>query len=319
MSSDPLVATVEACLARHDRVVLAVSGGRDSMTLLHLVAAGHTPHDVVMVATFDHGTGPSATDAARLVKRTAADLGFDITVGRAWPPLTTATEAVWRHHRQTFLDSVARAHRAIVCTAHTLDDHAETICLRILRGSGARGLAGLHTRSRRCRPLLGILREDLSNWATAHGVQWVEDPSNESRQHARNRVRHDLLPALERAEPGFSAWLLDIGARAATLREQVECIVDQLDIQHNADGLEIARSSLTQYDREGTAMLWQAIAARAGVVLDRRGTRRLTEFTMMTAGASGARIQLSGGHDVLRLRDRFVLRRDGTNAARHDV
>ncbi|HEX7939732.1 MAG TPA: tRNA lysidine(34) synthetase TilS, partial [Gemmatimonadaceae bacterium] len=172
--------------ARGKRLVLAVSGGRDSMALLH--AAAHVAHgSVAMVATFDHGTGAAATRAAALVASEAAMLGFPVVVGSA--ARKASTEAEWREMRLQFLEEIARSTGAVIATAHTRDDQVETVFMRVLRGSGPRGLAGLFASGTSLRPLLVVSRDEVAAYAATAGVRWVEDPSNASSRHLRNRVR----------------------------------------------------------------------------------------------------------------------------------
>lgn len=298
------------------RVVLAVSGGLDSMVLLE-AAARAVPGAIATVATFDHGTGPAAARAAAAVARRARALGLPCEVGTA-PVGVAATEAAWRAARWAFLRDVARrAGAAAIVTAHTADDQVETVFLRALRGAGARGLAGLAAPSPDVvRPFLALGRAELRRWAARHGVAFVEDPSNASRRHLRNRARLDLLPALERARPGFRVELLAVGERAAAWRRAADALAERL----LADGvaalaspskgdaeLRVKAASLAKLDGASLAVLWPALAARAGVTLDWRGTRRLAEFTM--TGRSGGLIQLSGGVEVVRRGGEFVLRR----------
>ena len=288
-------------------LVLAVSGGRDSMVLLDVFARFFRDR-VDCVATFDHGSGAAATAAAELVERRATALGIPVRHGRMKSGAGTRREAEWRAARWSFLDAVSRATGAAVATAHTLDDQVETVFMRALRGSAARGLAGLYATSPVVRPLLGVTRRDVCGYAAALGVEWIEDPSNLSRLHLRNRARLDLLPALERSAPGLSAALLELSRRAARLREEVDDeIARSIRANAAAGTLEVARADLQGYDAAGLRLLWPALAARAGAVLDRRGTERITEFTI--SGRAGARIQLSGGWEVVLHRGSVVLRR----------
>ena len=174
-------------------VVLAVSGGRDSMVLLD-AAARWSRAAIAVVATFDHATGRAATRAAVLVRRRAHALGLHVTSGRA--RAAGRSEAALRAARWDFLDHVAREYGAQVATAHTRDDQLETVLMRILRGAGARGLAGLCAPSPILRPLLGVSRASVAAYAAERNVDWIEDPSNESPAILRNRIRRDLLPAL---------------------------------------------------------------------------------------------------------------------------
>lgn len=298
---------VAAALPPHGRFVLAVSGGRDSMVLLD-VFARHFRERIACVATFDHGSGEAATEAAELVERRAVELGLRVRRGRMREGGVAPREAAWREARWAFLREVSRVEGAAVATAHTLDDQVETVFMRALRGSGARGLAGLYARSPVVRPLLGVSRRDVADYARALGVRWIEDPSNISRRHLRNRVRLDILPAVERSSPGLSQDLLRLSRRAAELRDAVsEEIATRVKARVAEGVLEVARSDLLGYDAAGLGIVWPALAAKVGAVLDRRGTERITEFTIR--GRAGARIQLSGGWEAVLHRGSVVLRR----------
>lgn len=292
-------------LAQAPRVVLAVSGGRDSMVLLHAVARARRSHDVV-VATFDHGTGPASRHAAAVVTRRASELGIACVAGCA--AAGDRTEAAWRARRWSFLRQVAEARGAPVATAHTRDDQVETVLLRALRGAGARGLAGLEAPSPVLRPFLALPRQALAAFAARARIEFVEDPSNTSRDHLRNRVRLDLLPAIERVHPGWSRELHELARRAACWRRELDAHLEAFVMEAERDGmLRIESAQLRGYSPDALRIVWPALAARAGVALDRRGTERLAAFTI--AGRVGSRIQLSGGWEVLRQRAHLVLRR----------
>lgn len=296
-----------SALSGYDRVVLAVSGGLDSMVLLDAISEAHTgPKSSVLVATFDHKTGAHALRAARLVDRRARHLGFNCVIGTA--TVVGTREHEWRYDRWRFLRSVADDFMAPVVTAHTLDDQVETVFMRILRDAGARGLAGLYAESEVIRPFLNLRRLDLEAYANLKKVPFVEDPTNASRAYLRNRVRHDLLPAITRLRPGFAASLLSVARLAAAWREEMEDTVAQIDVTiDDDDSIRVARRDLAGYDAESLRTLWPAIAAKAGVVMDRRGTHRLAEFTMR--GHTGGSIQLSGGIEVRMFRDHLLLRK----------
>lgn len=305
MPPPPLTGIVERALEHAGPVVLAVSGGLDSMALLHLVAACGAAQQVMGVATFDHGTGSAATRSVALVQREARRLGLTVDVGHGTSP---ATEAAWRAARWTFLRDVAARRGARVATAHTLDDQIETVCMRILRGSGARGLAGLLAEGDVVRPLLDVSRSALADWVRGRGIPFVDDPSNRSRAHLRNRVRLDLLPAIDKVRPAFRDELRAVGRSAARWREEVEAVAAAFSISASREELTVSRAALEPFDREGLGVLWPALAGRAGIVLDRRGTDRLTAFT--TPGArTGARIQLAGGIEVLARRTAWLVRK----------
>ena len=304
-------AFVDASRHANAPIVLAVSGGCDSMVLMYAVARacqqadGRTGHTTARVLTFDHGTGPAASAAAGLVEREAAALGLDVQVGRE--SLASASEAEWRAARWRFFRESAPG--AKVATAHTRDDQLETVVMRAMRGAGARGLAGLACEPAHVtRPFLALARASLRTYGNARSVPFVEDPSNTSRRYLRNRVRLDLLPAIGRVRPRFAAEMLAVAELAAAWRADVDAFARELVSKGADDGIiRVARGDLATYDSATLCVLWPAIAARASVTLDRRGTLGLAQFT--SSGAPGARIQLSGGVEVFRHRDFFVVRR----------
>lgn len=301
---------VRDAFAAGEQVMLAVSGGVDSMALLHAAAATLAPRQIV-VATFDHGTGPAASSAREHVVRWCERAGIDCVSDRATD--VRSTEEALRGVRWRFLREVARPRGAVIATAHTEDDQVETVLMRILRGAGARGMAGLYATSDVRRPLLGISREQVIRYAARHCVAWIEDPSNESPQYFRNRLRRDLLPALRRANARFSSELLELSRRAAEWRSGVERLVrDDLEVLARPGGLDVPIRSLDGISEPGLRILWPAIAAQAGATLDRRAIDRLARFTK--TGSVGARVPLAGGWEVVRSRDALQLRASGQQA-----
>jgi tRNA(Ile)-lysidine synthase len=291
------------------RWLLAVSGGRDSMALLRAMSALRTS-EIAAVATFDHGTGTAATRAADLVEATALRLSLPIMRG-AQNAGERADEASWRAERWRFFRAWAAELNATIVTAHTRDDQVETVLLRLLRDTGARGLAGMlaPTRDGIARPLLSVSRADLAAYAEVEGVEFVHDPSNESMAFARNRARHELLPALERASPGFSQWCWDIGARAAALRADLAAWVDAelSPIAASPQSVAVRAAPLAALAPSEAAVIWPEVAARAGVTMDRRGIARVLAWA---AGARvGSEVQLAGGAEIARTDSTFVVRR----------
>jgi len=290
--------------------LLAVSGGMDSMVLLD-AAAQTLDRDSLAVATFDHGTGPAATAAAALVAAHALDLGIGCVCGTA--ASAGRTESDWRAARWAFLNDVAARTGATVVTAHTLDDQIETVFIRALRGAGPRGLAGLFAASPVARPLLETTRAEIAQYAAERGIAFVTDPSNTDRRHLRNRVRLDLLPALEAASPGFKASLLEMARKASSWRAQMEAIALSFRVMSDSPQTHsFDRRPLREFPAESLKCLWPALCARAGIVLDWRGTERLAEFTIV--GETGQKIQLSGGVDVQMGRQAITFRSAAQNA-----
>ncbi len=205
-----------------DRVAVAVSGGADSVALLRVLLELRPELGVVLsVAHFHHQIRGAEADADRQFSSDLA-LKFQLEFhsGSADVP------AYAREHKMS-LESGARElrHRWFagllsqgvagkIATAHTLDDQAETVLMRILRGAGARGLAGIAPEQREkrlVRPLLGITRQEVENYLNTIGQPWRNDSSNLDLSHTRNRVRHTLLPLLEREfNPAIRQTLADL-------------------------------------------------------------------------------------------------------------
>lgn len=306
-TSDPGVvgrvrSAVAACLSAacdaDTGLVLAVSGGRDSTVLLDAVLAVARDR-VLVVATFDHGTGDVARQAVRHVRALARTSALPVRVGRlraaASEHAARPAEAGWRAARWTFLRRVARGarrerRRVLVATGHTADDQMETVAMRLLRGAGARGVAGMYAPTAGVvRPLLATAAADVAAYAHARGLAWVDDPTNASPRHLRNRLRYDLLPALTLVRPGLGEQLLDTAREAARWRQQVAAAAATLMARHagapgGSAGPGVVASlvrlaDLAEYDEPAWGVLWPALLARAGVRVDRRGTARLTAFT----------------------------------------
>ena len=310
----------EAARGSDRPLVLAVSGGLDSMSLLDAMAAS-APERIAAVATFDHASGAHSARAAAHVRAEAERRGLRVVVGRMRPGANRSNglEAMWRAARHRFLRESAAAYGARVVTAHTRDDQIETVLLRTMRGAGARGLAGLAAPGPIIRPWLGVSRAALEWFAERRGIRWVEDPSNARLDVLRNRVRHELLPALRAVDPAIDDTLLSIGERAGRWRADVEAFVDAAVHHRLVDEhtLVVAASELAGYDRDSLSVLWSALAGRVGLALDRRGTARCGAFTM-SRPKRGA-IPLSGGWQLEALHDELVLRRVAGTAATASV
>lgn len=191
-------------------VLAGVSGGIDSMVLFDLLQRAGFAR--IVVAHFHHGLrGKDADRDADFVRRTTESPGVKFAPGRGQTRLRAARhresiEEAARELRRAFFRRTAGKHRAkVVLLAHHAGDAAETMLFHLARGGGRRGLAGLRGRSALAgdlvivRPLLGFTRAEIEKYAKARGLRWREDRSNRSRGFTRNRLRHDVLPALARA------------------------------------------------------------------------------------------------------------------------
>jgi tRNA(Ile)-lysidine synthase len=171
------------------RIGIAVSGGADSLALL-LIAQATMP-DWISAATVDHGLRPEASDEAAFVEGLCAKMGIPHTTLRPPTPIAGSLQSAARAVRYDLLHSWADEHDvAWIATAHHIEDQAETLMMRLLRGSGIEGLSSIRERNGRIiRPLLGWHRSALRALVDAAGIIPIDDPSNADRRYDRVRMR----------------------------------------------------------------------------------------------------------------------------------
>jgi tRNA(Ile)-lysidine synthase len=210
-----LLPTVTATIDRYDllpadaNVLVAVSGGADSLTLLDVLrrlAPERGWH--LRVATFDHAWRADSADDAAWVTAYALALDLECHAARASEP--AADEAGARDQRRAFLDFTADALRpdTRIALGHSADDRVETLLLNLLRGCGLTGLSAMPPRAGRIvRPLIECRRQDIRAYAAERGLPVREDPSNLDARFERNRLRLEVLPRLEALRPGALAAL----------------------------------------------------------------------------------------------------------------
>ena len=287
---------LDSLLSREGRVGVAVSGGPDSLALLLLAAAARPGQ--VEAATIDHGLRPEARDEAAMVGRVCEQLGVPHAILTArWSEVPeTAIQERARQQRYLLLGYWAeeRGLDAIV-TAHHAEDQAETLIMRLARGSGVKGLAGMRPRSvspgahvRLARPLLGWRRAELQQVCAAAGVTPATDPSNHDDRFERVRVRR-ALAALD--------WL-DAGAvaQSAANLADADAALDWAMKEEWVRSVQEKRDHIIYRPSEAPAEIIRRIVSRAIRRLATEGDRdpRGPELTRLVAALS------DGGTSTLR-------------------
>jgi tRNA(Ile)-lysidine synthase len=254
-------------LPRGARVLVALSGGPDSVALLHILRTLEARGELVVAgaAHFNHQLRGAEADADESFCRDlAAGTGIPFLAGRADVAARAresgrSLEDAARQARYEFLNEAADSAGAdAIAVGHSLDDQAETFLLRLIRGAGPAGLAGIRPRAGRVvRPLLDISRAELRQYAAEHGLGFRDDSSNADVRIPRNRVRLELLPLLSQFSPAIAATL----AREAALAREDEEFLDRLAIE-SAASIVLVESGNVTVDVAGLTALPPALASR---------------------------------------------------------
>jgi tRNA(Ile)-lysidine synthase len=284
-------------------ILVALSGGLDSVALLHLLRFGGFGIDV-RAAHFDHRMRPGSEGDAAWVRGLCHAWGVPCIIGAARHALRSEAHA--RDARYAFLDDAARSAGAdLILTAHHANDQAETVLFRLARGTGLAGLAGIPVRRGRIlRPLLPFTRAELEEYARAARLGWREDPTNADVGFARNRIRHRVLPGLESTSPGATGRIASLAARAAeseqAWRNVIEDVVHRVVTTRSGGSVELARDLLLGYHPHVRARVIRHLAGGFGAVPDRSATAAIMRF--VDHGGSGTGIAIA---DTVRIEREF--------------
>jgi len=273
----------------------------------------------VTAAHLNHGIRAAAGDADEaFVRRLTADMGVPLVAGRMKVPLRArnagvSLEMAAREARYSFFArSARRAGADVVATAHTADDQAETVLLKLARGAGATGLSGIARQTwargvRVVRPLLDVTHAEACAFLRSHGVGWREDETNLDTAFLRNRVRHEILPLMEKTlNPGLrktlsrtadvlageDEWLTEI-ARAAL----ADC--------REPGSRELSVSRLLQYRRAARRRVLLLWLSEAGVPLPRIDFELVERVDDLLKGRTGRLVNI-GAFSVRRSYDRLA-------------
>ncbi|MBI5167248.1 MAG: tRNA lysidine(34) synthetase TilS [candidate division NC10 bacterium] len=336
----PLLSKVRRTISKHgllqksDRVVVALSGGMDSMTLLHLLLSLKGEIGLSLyIAHLDHMfRGEASRRDADLVGQLAQELDLPATIRSVDVPRLRldgklSPQEAARQARYGFLLEVAALEGADrIALGHHLDDQAETVLINLLRGSGSRGLGGIPIkRGPFIRPLLEVSRREIEEHVHASRLPFLEDPSNREGGYLRNRIRFDLLPYLARA---FNPRIREALAETADLLREDDTFLSRLAqealaplvLAHRERGLELSRPGLRELPcslrrrvlREAVGMV------RGGIYL--LGGRRLAALEDLALfGRAGAGLHL--GEEVVAAveYEALVLRGEETGTERAEA
>ncbi len=319
-----LVIRVRQFVRQHDlirpdsRVIAAVSGGSDSVALAYLLRDLDAAGDLRLVglAHFNHQLRPEADADEAFAAAVAVALDRPIAIDRGDVAARAdlehrSLEDAARASRHEFFERARLAAGAdLVAVGHTRDDQAETFLLRLVRGAGFRGLAGMHPRNGPIvRPLLACRRDELRGWLVERGLSFVEDASNQDVSIPRNRVRAELLPLIESR---FNPAAVDVLADEAELARDAADWMDAAAAEAAArvvrvadDGSEIDALALAALPLGlRRLVLWRALSRVAGARPIAFGH---VDAVLRLNPETGARVDLPGQR-AERIADRIVLK-----------
>jgi tRNA(Ile)-lysidine synthase len=271
------------------RYVIAVSGGVDSIALLHILS--RQPGVQLTVAHYDHGIRPDSFVDRKLVQLTAKEYGLPFVYhqGRLGP---RTSEAMAREARYRFLHQVRMASGAqAIITAHHQDDVLETALLNMMRGTGPRGLHALRSTDVVLRPLLHVPKHGLQHYAERSDLTWREDATNSDDRYLRNYIRHRIMPYFK---PDHRAKLIDIINRAVEYSRDIDTEVhNYLHVQPSVRALDRHQFILLPHivARE---VMGKWLRLRAGVELNRPMLERLV--VAAKTGRAGTKVDIDARH-----------------------
>lgn len=301
------------------RVLAGVSGGMDSMAMLHILhALRESMGFSLSVAHFNHGIRAESGEEEAFVWETCRNLGVELHTGRAdVPGLARARgvslEVAAREARHGFFRSIMAEHGfGRLALAHHMGDQAETVLLRLIRGAGAAGLSAMAPAegSGIVRPLLCLTRGEIREYCRIYGVEWREDASNADTAIPRNKVRHEVLPRIEELNPSA---VRAICRAAELLRADEECLSSLA-----AEALEGAKSlpgggvhapagALSALRPAVQSRAIRLLLARAGLETD-VGRANVGDIAgLLKPGMTGRRVDAGAGFTAVRDADALAV------------
>jgi len=307
-------------LSRGGRCLVAVSGGPDSMALMRVLAALRPRLGFTLAAAHvDHGLRPGEDEAElALVQKEAAALGLACECGRLDAGGHARAQGLSVEHaardlRHAFLAEAAERQQADkIALAHTADDQAEEVLLRLIRGTGRKGLAGMALRSGRLiRPFLTTEKREILRYLAIKGIPYLMDSSNLKPVYLRNRIRLELLPYLrENFNPAIDQGLRQTASVLAAEEELLAGLCGEAEsrclmVVPPEGALAV---SLKEFRREPLAIKRRLLEAACWRMACRPSFRQLAQLLHLAEhGETGARLHLAMGLRAVREKDRLVL------------
>lgn len=282
------------------KYVVAVSGGVDSVVLLHLLAS--RPDMQLTVAHFDHGIREDSAEDRRLVQALAERYGLPFVYHAAALGPDTG-EALAREARYRFLHQVRETVGAeAVVTAHHQDDLLETVILNLLRGTGRRGLSSLKSTDIVRRPLLGVSKKELLRYAKGEGLKWREDSTNTDERYVRNYLRWHILPRFAEAD---REALLAINRKAQELNRQITLQINDYLHGQPAVGMLDRHDFILLPHSLAREVMAEWLLRNTGAELSRAMLERLV--TAAKAGRAGSKVDVDAAYWLQISRDVLAL------------
>jgi tRNA(Ile)-lysidine synthase len=288
-------------------VLAAVSGGGDSVALLHLLVRYARGRDLTLaVGHLDHGLRRGSRTDRKFVEKLARRLGLPCLSDRreldSLRRKGESPEEASRRVRRAFLtEAAARAGADVVATGHTLDDQAETVLMRLVRGAGAKALTGMAESGPGpfVRPLLGIERDRLRTYLERRGLEFREDPSNRDMRFDRNRVRRLVLPVLREAlNPQAARHLVKAAQRfredASHLDELADLAFERAVRRSSKDKLELEAEPLAKAPPPIANRIARRAILSMGADARRLAARHIDGLIDLATGPGGRELHLPG-------------------------
>ncbi|MCA9349370.1 tRNA lysidine(34) synthetase TilS [Candidatus Saccharibacteria bacterium] len=276
------------------KYVVAVSGGVDSVALLHALTL--LPDVELVVAHFDHGIRPDSNEDAKHVLQLAKKYGLPFELGEASLG-PNVSEELARDMRYNFLKIAAAKHSADgIITAHHQDDLIETAIINMSRGTGRHGLSSLRTHSNLIRPLLSTTKQELRSYAESQGLVWRDDSSNTDNKYLRNYIRNNIVPKLSSDQRDH---LLHHINRVQGLNQQIDSLLDNYVTHHSyrRGNRVYSRSWFNQLPHDFAASVLHHIL-RNNQVSDYTKKQIDLLVVKIKAGRPGSLLDLDGEHQI---------------------